>query len=108
MNNIDINEVALFIETINPILALGITKIEIFEESLKEIEKLNITHEAIGIINSGTYEIKQKELGYRIERLRAIINLLKIYKRSEKDIEEIKQMKNTQRDIDGMFCLGKK
>lgn len=104
MKKEDIQRVADFMNSINPLIAMGIMKIKLFEQALKEMEDAHSTHQAIGFIASG-YEIKQKEYKFRIERMKAVVNLLKVYLESQNDIVEIESMKENHQKIEDMFGL---
>lgn len=61
--------------------------------------------ESAAVIIGPGYSIKSKELLYREKRMEALVNLLKTYKETEKDIEEIRQEKDSREKINKMFGI---
>ena len=100
----DLIKITTFIDTLNPIIGLGIINLSLFETVLKQMEDAYSTHQAIGFIASG-YEIKQKEYKFRIERMKAVVNLLKVYLESQEEIAEIELMKKQHNNIEKIFGL---
>ena len=92
-------------EMVNPILLPGIIQLPLFEHTLKKLKKqISDIVSAAAIIGTG-YIIKERDLRYKEKRMEALVNFLKVYKETEKDIGEIKNIKDNQNKINEIFGI---
>ena len=90
---------------VNPIILPGLIHLEVLEHSLKRFKEMKSTIVSAAVIIGPGYLVKEKELAYKIKRTEAIVNLLKTYKESQKEIDEIENLRNGQEKINRMFRL---
>ena len=104
-NNNEIQLAADFIETLNPLIAIGVHHIPILEKTLKNLKKTKDNVVSGAAIIGSEYREKELQLDYRIQRLESLVNLLKIYKESENTIKEISNIKSNQKKINTLFGI---
>lgn len=92
-------------EMVNPILLPGIMQLPLFEHTLKKLKKQISDIVSAAAIIGTDYRIKERDLKYRAKRIEALINFLKAYKETEKEIGEIKNMKDNQNKINELFGI---
>ena len=92
-------------EMINPILILGIIQLPLFEHTLKKLKKQILDIVSAAVIIGPDYATKEKDLRVTEKRMEALVNFLKVYKETDKDMEEIKNMKSNRNKINKIFGI---
>lgn len=103
MDETETRRVLQFIDSLNPLVMLGINLIGSFEKVSANLQKRFNVHEAIGIIDPTNYEIQQKEYKLRIKRLNAIMNLLKVYRETQETIKEIRSENKSENPLGFLY-----
>ena len=101
----EIQEVADYINGLNPLIAMGYKFQATLEATLKSMKKQKSDVVSAAALIGQDYEIKEKDLDFRIKRMEALINLIKAYKEGDKAMGEIAEMKSNMNKINHMFGL---
>jgi len=92
-------------EMVNPIILPGMIRLPLFKHTLKKMNEQRSNVESAAVIIGPGYEVKSKELKYQARRMKALIELLEAYIEGEKDIADIKQMKENRDKVNKIFGI---
>ena len=92
-------------EMVNPILFPGFVILPLFEHTLKKLKNQRSDIVSAAVIIGPGYEVKEKELKFKEKRMEALVNFLKVYLETEKDIKEIDNIKENRDKINKMFGI---
>ncbi len=92
-------------EMLNPILLPGMIQLPLFKHTLKKMNEQRSDIESAAAIIGPGYEVKSKQLSYQAKRMKALIELLEVYIEGEKDMVDIKQMKENREKVNKMFGI---